>query len=309
MRKFCVIGTPVGHSKSPELFERFSAEKGFSYGKDVEYLRKEIKDRDELEKFIHELKSGIWSGCNVTMPWKTEMVKYMDEISGTAQATSAVNTVSAVNGFLFGDSTDGKGMLNAVKEEAGESLKQDSLLILGCGGAARSIIAEAVFRGYKRIVIACRIPEKLKEGYEGKSIPLDAVKEYDEGSNLGLTVGMLNSLMLSKTSQRDPEIFFTDSENGQELVKAVGEAEVLINCTPLGMLDGHGNENRMPVPTDIKFDRKLLVADCVYNPDETLLIKKAKESGCRVVKGIRMLEEQARCGADLLLNGKGEQKL
>ena len=58
MRKYCVIGNPVGHSKSPQLFERFSTERGFIYGTDVIYERNEITDKEQLERFVSELRRG-----------------------------------------------------------------------------------------------------------------------------------------------------------------------------------------------------------------------------------------------------------
>ena len=276
MRKYCVIGCPVGHSKSPGLFERFSGEKGFVFGKDVDYVRNEIPDIDQFNAFVQDMRAGLWDGCNVTMPWKTEMFKTVDELSETARLTGSVNTVSAVKGHLYGDSTDGCGMLNVVEDElAGNSIEGFNMIILGCGGAARSIIAEAVLRKMKRIAVVCR---------EIKSKNVDLTME-----------------MLKKIKDCTTEITFVQQDDLEGLLKVITEADLLINSTPVGMADGTGNENRLPLDGSIEFPSKLIVADCVYNPDETLLIKKAKESGCKTIKGIRMLEEQARCGVKVLL--------
>ena len=266
----------MGHSKSPGLFERFSAERGFVFGKDVDYLRNEITDRGQLEGFVREMKAGIWDGCNVTMPWKTDMAGLVDELSTTASITGSVNTVSAKEGHLYGDSTDGRGMLNAISQEIGMDFK-GSTVILGCGGAARSIIAEILVRKTGKLIVACR----------------DVGHEVKAGSNLELTRKMLDRM--------GEDVEFADIANPEKLEEAVADADVLINSTPLGMLDGRGSENRLPFPKEICLRKELIVADCVYNPDETLLIKKAKDAGCRIVKGIRMLEEQARCGVDILL--------
>lgn len=292
MKKYCVIGTPVGHSKSPVLFKRFMTEKGLKYGEDAEYLINEITDKEQLHAFVSDMRSGVWSGCNVTMPWKTDMVKYMDELSETARITDAVNTVSAKDGRLFGDSTDGRGMLNAIKADTGCDIKNKNAVMLGCGGAARSIIAEAVLRGAARIDIVCRgagslIPGIKKEGLEKES-------------NIGITLELLEKLYASGTMKT--KITFIDSSDIVKLQEAVTDADILINSTPLGMLDGRGSETKLPLPDDTVFGKDLIVADCVYNPDETLLLKKAKEAGVRTVKGIRMLEEQARCGVEILLS-------
>ena len=291
MRKYCVIGYPVGHSRSPQLFERFSTERGLVYGTDVIYERNEIENKEELLRFVDELKTGIWSGCNVTMPWKTEMMQYMDDISDIARITDAVNTISSRRGKLYGDSTDGRGMLNPLKEVLGKE-RIGAMVILGCGGAARSIIAEALLRNTGKVTIICR---GINEDMSSES------GQKDENcrkapSNLELTLKMLSRIKSGNT-----ETVFVDSDDHEGIQAAIDEAEVLINSTPLGMADGHGNEIRLPIPENIVFDKRLIVADCVYNPDETLLIKKALSSGCRTIKGIKMLEEQARCGVDFLL--------
>ena len=278
MKKYCVIGNPVGHSRSPQLFERFVTEKGLCYGKDAVYERHEITNRDELETFVEEMRRGLWDGCNVTMPWKTDMVSFMDEISETARITQAVNTVSSKRGRLYGDSTDGRGMLNAIAGCTGKD-RIGTLIMLGCGGAARSILAESILRKTGKITMVCR-----------------GVNESETPLNLGLTLEMLGRIKTKNT-----EIVFIDSADSEAIQAAVDESEVLINSTPLGMLDGNGNETRLPLPESITLRKLLLVADCIYNPDETLLLKKAMETECRIVKGISMLEEQARCGVDILL--------
>ena len=298
MKKYCVIGTPVGHSKSPELFQRFITEKGLRYGVDAVYLRNEIIDTTQLHSFVMKLKAGEWSGCNVTMPWKTEMVRYMDELSETARLTGAVNTVSSKNGKLYGDSTDGKGMLNAIREDTGTDVNGKNVVIIGCGGAARSILAEAIVRGASEIKIICRDVKTLHRVRIERNP--DGLSEYTEtlkdGSNVKLTLQMLLRSDLSGS-----KVMFVDDAETELISATLKGADILINSTPLGMLDGRGNEEKLPLAQDTDIPSELIVADCVYNPDETLLIKKAKKSGCKTVKGIRMLEEQARCGVEVLI--------
>ena len=275
MRRFCVIGCPVSHSKSPGLFERFSGEKGLVFGRDVDYVRNEIPDIDRFNEFIKELRSGLWDGCNVTMPWKTEMFNTVDEMSEIAEITGSVNTVSAKNGHLYGDSTDGRGMLNMVENVLDGKLEGMNMVILGCGGAARSIIAEAVLRKMNRIAIVCR---------------------EIHSKNTDLTMEMLK-----KIKDNNTEISFLKQDDPAKLSDALMDAGLLINSTPVGMITGNGDENKLPLDENIVLHKNLIVADCIYNPDVTLLIKKAEESGCRTVKGIKMLEEQARCGVNVLL--------
>jgi shikimate dehydrogenase len=166
------------------------------------------------------------------------------------------------------------------------------MVILGCGGAARSIIAEALLRNTGKVTIVCRGINEDMSSESGQN----EENSQKAPSNLELTLKMLSRIKSSNT-----ETVFVDSDDHEGIQAAIDEAEVLINSTPLGMADGHGNEIRLPIPENIVFDKRLIVADCVYNPDETLLIKKALSSGCRTIKGIKMLEEQARCGVDILL--------
>ena len=318
MRKYCVIGNPVGHSKSPQLFERFSTERGLVYGTDVIYERNEIADAGKLQEFVNELRWGVWAGCNVTMPWKTDMVSYMDEISDIAAITGAVNTVSSRRERLYGDSTDGRGMMNPIKEVMGKE-RVGSLVILGCGGAARSIIAESILRNTGKLTIVCRgvnaDRDNLSEDVEKQTTSdqlcaseqqTDSVQQKICGQGSSVKRNKISNLdltleMLSRIKKKNTEIVFVDSSDEESLQAALDEADVLVNSTPLGMADGHGNELKLPLQESISFNKRLIVAECVYNPDETLLIKKAKDSGCRIIKGIQMLEEQARCGVDLLL--------
>ena len=124
--------------------------------------------------------------------------------------------------------------------------------------------------------------------------------EYTEtlkdGSNVKLTLQML-----LRSDLTDSKVMFVDDAETDLISATLKGADILINSTPLGMLDGRGNEEKLPLAQDTDIPSELIVADCVYNPDETLLIKKAKKSGCKTVKGIRMLEEQARCGVEVLI--------
>ena len=297
MKKFCVIGTPVGHSKSPELFERFVSERGLVYGRDVVYIRNEIQTEEELQRFFNELKNGEWKGCNVTMTWKTDVAGLMDELSETALVTDSVNTVSFRNGKLYGDSTDGRGMLNAIEPCCGK-LTGRHMVILGCGGAARSIIAEAVLRKMRMITIVCRGGSALESfTHDTKTDEENFTGHNGISSNMDLTLKMLRKL-----KKADTFIEFVDSCNTERILDSLNKADILINSTPVGMVTGNGDELKLPIPKETGLRKDLVVADCVYNPDETLLIKKAKEAGCMTVKGIRMLEEQARCGVDVLLS-------
>ena len=278
-KKFCIIGTPVGHSKSPELYRRIFDEHGFT---NYEYTINEIDSEQALDLFFEDMRGGAWSGCNVTMPWKTKAAERMDVLLDNAALTESVNTVVRRCGVLYGDSTDGGGMCDAIISDTGIKLAGKKILMLGCGGAARSIIAELALRRAGSIAIFCR-----------------------PGSNRALTEELIDRINEKTAIKKEQEPQFCPVsinlygyDDTDILIKKINEADILINCTPIGMVP---HENELPVPESVTFPEDLIVADSIYNPDETLLIKKARADNCRTVKGIRMLELQAQRPALLYL--------
>ena len=282
-RKFCIIGTPVGHSKSPELYRKIFDERGHT---DYSYVINEIKTVEEFDVFIEDMRRGAWDGCNVTMPWKTKAAETVDVLYDNAAVTGSVNTVVRRDGRLYGDSTDGGGMCDAIVTDCGTELAGKTVVMLGCGGAARSIIAELAIRDAGKILIF---------GRPGRNMDLTAeimdriiTRHRSDSDNIGpegKSGNIGKSICTDKTV-----ITICDQSDIESLGRSVCEADILINCTPVGMAP---DTDKLPIPEDIVLPAGLIVADAIYNPDETLLIKKAKSSGCRTVKGIRMLEMQA----------------
>lgn len=278
-KKFCIIGTPVGHSKSPGLYRRIFDEHGYT---NYEYTINEIDSEQALDLFFEDMRGGAWSGCNVTMPWKTKAAERMDVLLDNAALTESVNTVVRRCGVLYGDSTDGGGMCDAIISDTGIKLAGKKVIILGCGGAARSIIAELALRMAGSISIFSR-PGK------NRTLTEELIARINEKSAL--------------KKEQDPEFVpviaeLFDYDDSASLLQAIGNADILINCTPIGMIP---HDNELPIPEKITFPEDLIVADSIYNPDETLLIKKARADNCRTVKGIRMLELQAQRAALLYL--------
>ena len=278
-KKFCIIGTPVGHSKSPELYRRIFDEHGFP---NYTYTINEIESEQELALFLEDMRGGAWDGCNVTMPWKTLVAEEMDALLDNAALTNAVNTVVRRCGVLYGDSTDGGGMCDAILSDTGVGIAGRKVIVLGCGGAARSIIAELALRNAAKISIFCR-----------------------PGKNKDLTVGLLERIDEKMAGKKKLDRSFRpvttklcDYDDTILLLRSISEADILINCTPVGMAP---HENELPIPDSITFPEDLIVAESIYNPDETRLIKKARSCNCRTVKGIRMLELQAQRAALLYL--------
>lgn len=131
MLKLCLIGKNIKNSRSPELYKTFAKRDGVNLSYELRDL-----DREDLPAFIEEVRSGKFTGFNVTAPYKNDIIKYLDYISEDAEAVAAVNTVYNKDGVLYGYNTDIYGAQRSINP----ILKEGSILILGRGGAARAVI-------------------------------------------------------------------------------------------------------------------------------------------------------------------------
>ena len=157
MKRLCVIGDPVLHSKSPLIQNAMLR----SIGADGEYLCQPVK-REELPAFLSTLRRGEWSGCNVTMPHKGAVIPHLDQVEEGALRCGAVNTICNRNGKLYGFSTDGGGFLRALAQ-AGVAVEGKTVTLLGAGGAAKSVAWALAQAGAKRLYAANRTPAKAEE--------------------------------------------------------------------------------------------------------------------------------------------------
>ena len=149
-RIFALLGHPVKNSFSPNmhsyLFEK--------YGVNGAYLCFDIEPK-KIYKSVEAMRILNTGGFNVTIPYKTDIMAGIDEIDRNAELIGAVNTVKNEDGILKGYNTDGRGFVKAITDR-GISIKGKSALILGCGGACRSIAIEMASNGIKKIDIRIR---------------------------------------------------------------------------------------------------------------------------------------------------------
>ena len=136
-----LIGSPVGHSGSPEMYN-YSFQK---LGLDYAYVAFDIKE-DKVKDAINAMKTFNMRGCNVTMPDKVEAAKYMDELSPASQIIGAVNTIVNDDGKLTGYITDGEGFVNNLKDH-GIDIKGRKITVAGGGGAATAIQVQCALDG------------------------------------------------------------------------------------------------------------------------------------------------------------------
>ena len=263
---YALIGSPVGHSGSPAMYN-------YSFGKlgiDAAYLAFDIP-LEKVEDAVAALKTLNVGGFNVTMPDKTAVARLVDRLSPAAKLVGACNTVVVEeDGSLTGHITDGTGFVRNLKEH-GVEVSGKKTVLLGTGGAATAIAVQMALDGVDEIAIFNRKDEFFANGEK--------------------TVEKIRRAVPSIGN-----IYIEDLDNRKLLGEVISESDILINATRAGMSP---LEDVLPVPEEF-LHKNLAVSDVVYNPRETLLIKKAQEAGCRAaVGGIGMLLWQGAAAFEL----------
>lgn len=257
---FCVIGDPIEHSLSPVMYNA-----AFRHLKmDAVYVAFKV-EKENLKGALKGMRSLGICGMNVTMPHKTAIINYLDEIDPTAKFVGAVNTVLNKNGKLAGFNTDGVGTIKALKEN-GVDPKGKKFLLLGAGGAGRAI-AFQLAREADELTILNRDPNKAK-----------------------LLAGMLQKKFKTKV--------IGNGLTYNILKERLKKMDVLINATSVGM---HPHEDQTLVEKAL-LRPELVVMDIVYKPVETKLLKDAKSVGAKVIHGIDMLVFQGAASFEVWWN-------
>ena len=268
---YALLGHPVAHSMSPAMhnaaFEKL--------GMDAKYVTIDVTE-DELYDVVLRLRDMGYAGWNLTMPCKSAMVPYCDEVSTAARLCGAVNTVVVRDGRLVGDTTDGEGYLKSLPP-LGLTLEDDRsgkitagtlaetgqmtlpvITILGCGGAARSIIAAAAIHGAKQIHVCKR-----------KNASFDDAVEF----------------CWKVSEETGTPIDVVDMGEVRDLKWAIDDCDILTNATNVGM---EGGDVSSPVPKEF-LRPQLLVSDIIYHPEVTQLLYDAAECGAATHSGKWML--------------------
>lgn len=261
-----LIGSPVGHSGSPAMYN-YSFEK---LGLDYVYVALDIKV-DEVKDAINGMKTFKMKGGNVTMPCKTEVVKYIDELSPAAQIIGAVNTIVNENGRLTGHITDGVGFVSNLADH-GIDVKGKKITVAGGGGAATAIQVQCALDGAREISIF-----NIKDAFFARTL------ETAEKIRKAVPTCTVNVYDIADTAKMTAEIRSSD---------------IFANATIVGMKPMEAES----VVKDLSaFHPGLVVADAVYNPVETRLLREAKEAGCTCINGKGMLLWQGVAGFKLIM--------
>ncbi len=149
--RYCVIGNPIAHSRSPGIHAQYAAQTGQT----LAYERC-LAPVDGFVATVRELVAAGYRGANVTVPFKLEAAALADTLSARAKAAGAVNTLVFADGQIHGDNTDGAGLVNDILRNAGVAIAGKRILMLGAGGASQGCILPLLSEGPAAIVIANR---------------------------------------------------------------------------------------------------------------------------------------------------------
>ena len=249
-----LFGSPVGHSGSPAMYN-YSFQK---LGLDYVYVALDIKEH-EVKDAIDAMRLFHMRGCNVTMPDKTEAARYMDELSPAAKIIGAVNTIVNDNGKLTGHITDGEGFVANLKDH-GIEVNGKKITVAGGGGAATAIQVQCALDGAREITIF-----NIKDAFFERTLQ---TAEKIRSAVDGIVVNVYD---IADTDQMTREIL---------------ESDIFVNATIVGMKP---MDDQSVVKDLSALHKGLVVCDAVYNPEETRLLREAKDAGCVCVGGKGML--------------------
>ena len=246
-----IIGNPLEHSLSPTIHNA-----AFDYlGLNWCYVPLPVEE-GTLESALEGIKVLRLAGVNVTMPFKTEVLPLLDEVAMFADSVGAVNTILVDKGKLIGYNTDGRGFYTALVRDLAYDMKGRKVLVLGAGGASRSVTVSLALAGCSSIVIVNRSPERSKQ---------------------------LSEIILK--SAPDIDVEWLSPDDNYDIV--VAESDVIINATPLTTFNGS-----LRVPVSL-LNKNQLVCDLNYSLYQPPLLQEAEARGAQVMDGKGMLLYQA----------------
>jgi shikimate dehydrogenase len=257
-----LIGWPLEHTLSPAMHNAYE-----KMGLNWVYLPLPVKDGQDLVKVVHALRALPFVGFNVTMPYKRIMLNVCDEVATAAQLAGAVNTVHVADGRLIGYNTDGRGLVESIKAEAGLELQGRRAVIIGTGGAAGSALVGLVLERAAHVTVA--------------------------GRRVEIAESMIDNL-----TDRLRETTAEACGLGDDLRETVEAADLVINATPLGM----AADDPLPVAKEW-LQPGQVVADMVYRPSVTPLMAAATDRGARAIGGLGMLVGQGAIAIEIWNQG------
>lgn len=258
-RLVAVIGWPIAHSLSPAMHQPALAAAGIN----ALYVALAVAP-DQVGPAVAGLRALGFLGANVTIPHKQAVLPYLDEVADDARLVGAVNTIAVRDGRLLGYNTDVAGFLSHLQEE-GVAVAGARAVVLGAGGAARAVAVALARAGAQAVAVLNRTRERA-----------EAV------AALAREAAALDGRRIAVGAAAPADL---------EARPWLAAADLVVNCTPLGMAPATGET---PLPPDLL---RLLpggctVYDTVYRPATTRLLQEARDRGLRAVGGLGMLVHQ-----------------
>ena len=249
-----LIGYPLGHSLSPQLHH------GALKAMDLpgEYRLFPIaplpEGQEALCRLIERLRRGELAGLNVTIPHKPNVLPLLDDQTPLVRRTGSANTLFMNAGRLIGDTTDVPGFLADLDGWLPPEMESGKkVLVLGAGGSARAVVVALQERGWQITLVARRIAQ---------------AEELAASLGGSFEIVTLESSHLARS----------------------GDISLIVNTTPVGM---YPEVEGCPWPVELPLPRGAAVYDLIYNPAETVLLRRAREAGLPARNGLGMLVEQA----------------
>lgn len=252
---FGLLGNPLSQSAAPFMQNSVYQKLGI----DALYVPLELA-MDQLEDVVENLENFHYAGSGVTMPFKTQVHKYLDDLAPSARCTEVVNTIVFDHGKKIGHNTDGVGFVLSLKKQLGLDVREHKYLLLGAGGAGTAIAGALAAEGASDIKSLC------------------IAKDF-----------FCAETLLERVNRYYPGVCKIGEMTEHSIKEAMGEYDVIIHATKVGMY---------PNVDDILFDPELLmphhiVCDVVYVPVHTRLLREAAARGCRTLSGLWMNTYQA----------------
>jgi shikimate dehydrogenase len=250
-KPFAVLGHPIGHTLSPVMHNASMQALGF----DGIYLALDVHP-DQLMDVLPAMAKMGFAGVNLTVPHKEIAFRGLEKLDESAKLLGAANTVAFVEGGMVGHNTDGYGFLKALEEAFGTTVQDDSVFVLGCGGAGRATALMAAKEGAKALVLADIDAERVQ-------------RLEDEIKSLTPSVEIIQAL---------------DDAGKIELCR---DCDLVVQASPVGMKKG--DPSLLP-PEAFRDGQRAF--DLIYMYPETAILTTAREAGAQIANGLGMLLHQ-----------------
>lgn len=264
--KLYVIGNPVKHSMSPQIHNMWLKFHKINAHYDV----LEIKE-SKLPELVEKMRKDELIGFNITLPYKTVILKYIDQLDESANISGSVNTVYKYKNRIFGGNTDGIGFVKTLEKDLPRRLKIKNFFIIGSGGASRGIVFSLCKKNIGKLLLTNRSVQNAR-------LLIEDVKKK---------IGFNKIYLHSWENKHIPEEF-----------------NMVVNTTSVGLKKGEDIDINFD-----NLRKTSIIYDIIYNPLETEFLKKANSKHLNTFNGISMLVRQAAVSFKLWFGVEINEKL